>query len=258
MSEAVEELRPAGTSPLLLVCEHASNAVPAEYASLGVPQADLDRHIGYDIGAAAVTRGLAERLDATALLGVVSRLLIDVNRQPWHPGFVPEESDGTRVPGNIGIDGVERERRADRWFWPFQARVGAEVNARLAAGRPLILVTIHSFTPVLGAEVREWPVGVLYRRAADLGRIVLEELRPLVPPVVGPVGDNKPYRIEIDGTDYTVPVHGDDRELPAIAFEVRHDEIDDEAGVAAWTDRLATALERTVARVVEPPAGITV
>src|SRR5206468_12930901 len=89
VTDAYEQLRPDGTSPLLLVCEHASNAVPEEYASLGLPQAELDRHIGYDIGAAALTRALAERLDATALLGVVSRLVIDINREPWHPGFVP-------------------------------------------------------------------------------------------------------------------------------------------------------------------------
>ena len=253
MSDAYEEVRPDGTSPLLLVCEHASNAVPEEYApSFGVAQSDLDRHVGYDIGAAALTRALAERLDATAVLGVVSRLLIDVNRQPWHPGFTPEESDGTRVPGNIGIDDDERARRAGRWFWPFQARIGAEVDARLAAGRPFYLVTIHSFTPVLAGEARPWPVGVLYRRAADLGQLVLEELRPRVP---GAVGDNQPYGIQLDGTDYTVPVHGDDRDVPSIAFEVRHDEIADDPGVAVWCDRLGTALERTLARVGDAPSA---
>jgi predicted N-formylglutamate amidohydrolase len=252
VSDAYEEVRPDGTSPLLPVCEHASNAVPAEYASLGLPQSELDRHIGYDIGAAALTRALAARLDATALLGVVSRLVIDINREPWHPGFVPAESDGIVVPGNAAVDEAERERRAARWFAPFQARVGAEVDARTAAGGPFVLVTIHSFTPVLADEVREWPVGVLYRRSSDLGQLVLGELRPLVP---GAVGDNRPYGIEIDGTDYTVPVHGDDRGVPAIAFEVRHDEIDDEAGVAVWCDRLGTALERTLARVGEAPSA---
>jgi predicted N-formylglutamate amidohydrolase len=245
VSEAIEELRPAGASPILLVCEHASNAVPAGYASLGLPQAELDRHIGYDIGAAALTRALAARLDATALLGVVSRLVIDINRQPWHPGFVPVESDGTAVPGNADADDAERTRREERWFTPFHARVHAELDARIAAGRPPMLVTIHSFTPVLAGVERPWPVGVLYLRERTAAMVVLEELRATVPG--GPVGDNQPYGIMLDGTDVTVP-YSDDRGIPAIAFEVRHDEIDDDAGVALWCDRLGAALEQMLAR----------
>jgi predicted N-formylglutamate amidohydrolase len=243
---AYEEVRPAGSSRLLLVCEHASNVVPAEYDGLGVAPAELDRHIGWDIGAAMLARALAERLDATAILGVVSRLVIDINRFPWHPGFVPAQSDGTAVPGNAAAGPEERDRRAARWFTPFHDRIAAEVDDRIAAGRDPILVTIHSFTPALvGRDPRPWLVGVLYDRERRLGKLVLEELRPLV---TGPVGDNRPYRIELDGTDYTVPIHGDDRRVPAIAFEVRHDQIDGPAGVAAWCDRLATALERATAR----------
>jgi predicted N-formylglutamate amidohydrolase len=241
---AYEEVRPAGSHRILLVCEHASNAVPPEYDSLGVAPADLARHIGWDIGAAALARALADRLDATAILGVVSRLVIDINRYPWHPGFVPASSDGTVVPGNAAADQAERDRRAARWFAPFHERVSAEVDARLADGRDPVLVTVHSFTPALvGRDPRPWLVGVLYDRERRLGKRVLEELRPLVP---GPVGDNRPYRIELDGTDYTVPVHGDQRRVPTIAFEVRHDQIDGPEGVAAWCERLAVALERAV------------
>jgi predicted N-formylglutamate amidohydrolase len=244
VSEAYEEVRPAGSSPIVLVCEHASQVVPDEYAALGLPQRELDRHIGYDIGAAALTRALAGRLDATALLGVVSRLVIDINRQPWHPGFVPAESDGTPVPGNAAVDDAERARREERWFTPFHARVHAELDARIAAGRPPVLVTIHSFTPVLAGVERPWPVGVLYRRERAAAMAVLEALRPTVP--VGPVGDNQPYGIMLDGTDVTVP-YGDDRGIPAIAFEVRHDQIDDDAGVATWCDRIGAALEQMLA-----------
>jgi predicted N-formylglutamate amidohydrolase len=251
VSEAYEELRPDGSSPILLVCEHASQAVPSEYAALGLPRAELDRHIGYDIGAAALTRALAERLDATALLGVVSRLVIDINRQPWHPGFVPVESDGTVVPGNAGADDAERARREARWFTPFHARVHAELDARAAAGRPPVLVTVHSFTPVLAGDVRPWPVGVLYGRERPAAMLVLEALRATV--IEGPVGDNQPYGIMLDGTDVTVP-YGDDRGIPAIAFEVRHDEIDDDAGVTVWCERLGTALAQMLASRDETPA----
>jgi predicted N-formylglutamate amidohydrolase len=245
VSGAVEELRTTGASPLVIVCEHASNAVPEGYGSLGLPQAELDRHIGYDLGAAALTRALAARLDATALLGVVSRLVIDINRQPWHPGFVPVESDGTRVPGNADADDAERARREARWFTPFHARVSGEIDARIAAGRAPLLVTIHSFTPVLAGVERPWPVGVLYDRERRFAMAVLDELRELAP---GPLGDNQPYGIELDGGDVTVLVHGDDRGVSAIAFEVRHDELADDAAVAAWCEYLAVALERALER----------
>jgi predicted N-formylglutamate amidohydrolase len=242
---AFEELRTTGASPLVLVCEHASNAVPEEYGSLGLPQAELDRHIGYDLGAAALTRALAARLDATALLGVVSRLLIDINRLPGHAGFVPVESDGTRVPGNADADDAERARREARWFTPFHDRVGAEIDARIAAGRPPVLVTIHSFTPVLAGVERPWPVGVLYNRERGFALAVLDELCERVP---GPLGENQPYGIELDGGDVTVLVHGDDRAVPTIAFEVRHDELADDAAVVAWCRYLALALARALER----------
>jgi predicted N-formylglutamate amidohydrolase len=251
VSDAYEELRPDGASPILLVCEHASQAVPAEYAGLGLPQAELDRHIGYDIGAAALTRALAARLDATALLGVVSRLVIDINRQPWHPGFVPLDSDGTVVPGNAGADDAERARRGARWFTPFHARVHAELDARIAAGRPPVLVTVHSFTPVLAGVERPWPVGVLYLRERAAAMAVLEGLRATVSE--GPVGDNQPYGIMLDGTDVTIP-DGDDRGIPSIAFEVRHDQIDDDAGVAVWCERVGAALEQMLASRAEAAA----
>jgi predicted N-formylglutamate amidohydrolase len=247
VQDAFEELRTSGASPLVLVCEHASNAVPEDYGSLGLTQAELDRHIGYDLGAAALTRALAARLDATALLGVVSRLLIDINRQPWHEGFVPVESDGTHVPGNADADDAERARREARWFTPFHARVGAEIDARIAAGRSPVLVTIHSFTPMLAVAgaARPWPVGVLYERERRFGQAVLQELRERAP---GPIGDNEPYDFDLEGGDVTVLVHGDDREVPCIAFEVRHDELADDAAVAAWCEHLAIALERALER----------
>ena len=105
---------------------------------------------------------------------------------------------------------------------------------------------------MLAGEARPWPVGVLYRRAADLGQLVLEELRPRR---AGRGRRQPAVRIQLDGTDYTVPVHGDDRGVPSIAFEVRHDEIDDDPGVAVWCDRLGTALERTLARVGDAPSA---
>jgi len=55
-------------SPGVLVCDHASNAIPAALASLGLgPSGSVPAH-RLDIGAAVIARLLAARLDAPAVL----------------------------------------------------------------------------------------------------------------------------------------------------------------------------------------------
>ena len=89
-----------GRTPLLLLCDHASKAVPQALGDLGIPDSELSRHIGWDIGAATVSRRLADRLNCGAILCHVSRLVIDPNRRPRLPASMPVVSDGTVVPGN--------------------------------------------------------------------------------------------------------------------------------------------------------------
>ena len=112
-------LRPQGRSPIVLVCEHASNHIPAEYGDLGLPEAELQRHIAWDIGAEGLTRRLSELLDAPAFIAGWSRLLIDGNRPPGAPSSIPEISEATVVPGNAGLSAAEAAARAERFFRPF-------------------------------------------------------------------------------------------------------------------------------------------
>lgn len=227
----------AGASPVLLVCEHASRFVPAAYDGLGLSEADLSRHIAWDIGAGALARALSRRLDATLVLGNYSRLLVDCNRPLASPTLMPAVAETTRVPGNEGLDAAERERRIAGIFRPFQAAVAGCLDARAARGRASVVVGVHSFTPVFQGVSRPWHAGVLYGRARDFGERLLAALG-------GPSGTlaaNEPYRI--DDEDYTVPVHGDARGLDAVLVEVRNDLIAQDAGVQAWTERLADALE---------------
>ena len=236
--EAVEVINEGGASDIVLICEHASNHMPPEYAGLGLDAQDLTRHIAWDIGAAAVTRGLAERLDAPAFLGHYSRLLIDLNRPPGVPSSIPERSESTDIPGNLGLTEVERKRRRDLIFAPFHNRVAKHLSARERAGRKTRIVAIHSFTPVFHGKAREWHAGVLYDGSRAFGEAAV---KGLARDSNLNVGHNVPYVISRDG-DYGVLVHGEDRGHPAILFEMRQDLIANGHGIAEWTLRLAKVL----------------
>ncbi|MCK8784659.1 N-formylglutamate amidohydrolase [Roseomonas sp. NAR14] len=234
----VTAVNEAGDSPYVLLCEHASNHIPAAYARLGLEARELERHIAYDIGAAAMARRLSALLDAPLFLSGYSRLLIDCNRPLGTPTSIPVRSEATDIPGNAGLDQAERDRRAARFFTPFHARVAACLDARRAAGRPTFVVGVHSFTPIFLGETRPWHCGILYGKAADFAEALIAGLRD-DPSLV--VGDNEPYKVEAE-YDYTVPVHGDARGLPAALIEVRQDLIAREDHAAAWADRLAPVL----------------
>ena len=121
---------PHGVSPFLLLADHAGQRVPQALQDLGLPQAELDRHIGWDIGIAGTTRALAKRLDAWAIEQTYSRLLIDCNRPLVSPTLIPEVSDGTVVPGNRGLDPQQRQQRIDAIHAPYHARIDAELDRR--------------------------------------------------------------------------------------------------------------------------------
>jgi len=236
--DPVEVLNVAGTNDIVLTCEHASNHIPAEYAGLGLAPHELTRHIAWDIGVAAVTRELARRLDAPAFLGTYSRLLIDLNRPVDSPTSIPARSEATDIPGNIGIDDTEKNRRIERMFTPFHERIETLLDAREKQGRKSRIVGIHSFTPVFHGVQRPWHVGILYGQSKDYAEALMTELRR-DPALV--VDGNVPYIID-RLEDYAIPVHGEDRGYPAVLVEVRQDLLLSDAGVQEWTDRLYAAL----------------
>ncbi|WP_431272355.1 N-formylglutamate amidohydrolase [Dankookia sp. P2] len=231
---AVTALNEGGASRYVLLCEHASNFIPPEYALLGLPATELGRHIAYDIGAANLARRLSALLDAPLFLAGYSRLLIDLNR-PWRaPSSIPEVSEATAIPGNVSIDAAERARRQAAWFTPFHDRVAAFLGTRPDAA----VIGVHSFTPVYLGEARPWHAGILYGKAARFGSALVRALAA-DPALV--IGDNEPYRIDPD-YDYTVPVHGDAAGRDAVLLEVRQDLLGDDTGCEDWAKRLAAAL----------------
>ncbi|MFC4311480.1 N-formylglutamate amidohydrolase [Steroidobacter flavus] len=236
--DAVEALNENGRSPFVLICEHASNHIPAEYKKLGLNDSDLARHIAWDIGAANVTRTLSKRLDASAFLSGYSRLLIDLNRPLHVADSIPLRSEATDITGNLSLDASERERRQRLMFHPFQDRLRAHLEQRTADGRRNVLVAVHSFTPVYLGQQRSWHAGVLFDKAANLGQALIAQLSrdPLLN-----VGANVPYGVSADA-DYALVVHGDQLNNPAVLIEIRNDLISDPDGVEVWTRKLEEAL----------------
>ncbi len=242
---------PHGRSPFLLLADHAGQRVPAALGDLGLVQAELDRHIGWDIGIAGTTRALSARLDAWAIEQTYSRLVIDCNRPLASPTLMPETSDGTVIPGNAGADAAQRQRRIDAIHAPYHARIAAELDHRRDAGRPTLLVMMHSFTPAMNGMQRPWHAGVLYHRDARFAHALLQALRDEGDLVVG---DNQPYSVS-STSDYAVPVHGEGRGLVHVELEIRQDLIADDAGQQAWAERLArlfTALQPTLLACAAP------
>lgn len=236
---AVTAVNEEGASPYLLICEHASNYIPARYGGLGLASGDLVRHIAWDPGAADLARQLSGLLDAPLFLSGYSRLLIDCNRPPGSPSSIPVRSEDTEIPGNRGLAPAEIAHRVAAYFTPFQKWIARVLDARSAAGRPSAILGVHSFSPIFCGARRVWHVGVLHGRATALASRLLEGFRR-DPRLV--VGDNEPYRIEPD-EDYTVPVHGDARGIPAALIEVRNDLLVGASDIDSWASRIARILE---------------
>jgi len=232
-----ELVNPAGGARLLLVCDHASSFVPRRLGRLGLDEAQLARHIAWDIGAGELARALARRLDAPALLSGFSRLVIDPNRRLDDPTSIVQISDGTVVPGNRDLAPAARAARVEDLFRPYHAAVDREI-ARLAARAPVpAVISVHSFTPVMKGEARPWQVGVLWDRDPRLPLPLLERLR-----ADGlEVGENQPYSAR-GGNGYTLEAQAAPRGLPHVLIEVRQDLIDTRHGVADWARRLGDAL----------------
>ncbi len=244
-AEPVRILRPEGAAGFLLAADHAGRLIPRALGTLGVDEAERQRHIAWDIGIAGVTERLAGLLDATAVLQNYSRLVIDCNRAPDHPTSIPALSEATAIPGNEGLSAADRATRKRAIFDPYHAAIAELIDARRAAGRRTVLVAMHSFTPVFKGVARHVDVGVLYHHATPFSRMMLEVLRAEGDLAVG---DNEPYAIT-DTSDYTVPVHGEGNGLDHVEIEIRQDLIADAAGQTAWASRMARLLTAAAARL---------
>jgi predicted N-formylglutamate amidohydrolase len=240
---------------LILICDHASNALPPGYGTLGLAPSQLERHIGYDIGVATIVRTLASRLGAPAIMTRYSRLLIDPNRGRDDPTLILRISDGTVVPGNKKLDAAEREKRLHLYYEPYHRAIDGVVGQCVATGVPPVLLSIHSFTESWKHFTRPWHVGVLWdggdaRLAAPLLDAFYAEGDLIV-------GDNQPYAGQLEGD--CLWQHGAQRGLANAIVEVRQDLIRDATGQKAWSERLCRIVEKILpdAEAARRLAGLT-
>lgn len=235
--DAVRVIGGRADAGLLIVCDHAENTLPERYGSLGLPAPELERHIAYDIGAAAVTRMLARGLGVPAVLSRFSRLLIDPNRGADDPTLIMRLSDGAVIPGNRTLTAAERERRIALYWRPYHEAISRTLDVCLAAGVAPAIVSIHSFTPVWKAVPRPWHAGILWDKDPRLPEALLAAFRH-EPDLV--VGDNQPYTGKLMGD--CMWQHGTRRGLAHAIVEIRQDLIAGRPGQEAWAERLVRIL----------------
>ena len=234
-----ELVNPQGTSNVLIVCDHASSALPPDYGDLGLPAEEFKRHIAYDIGAAAATRHISTVLNAPAVLACYSRLLIDLNRGHDDPTLVMKLSDGAIIPGNRHADSDEIERRKKLYYTPYHEAISSQMNVIRNRGQKPVLLSLHSFTPFWKEVSRPWHFGILWDNKD--GRIAIPLLQSLESdstpdglPLV--IGDNRPYRGELEGD--CMNVHGTKTGTPHVLVEFRQDLVASEESVSIWSDIL--------------------
>jgi predicted N-formylglutamate amidohydrolase len=257
--EAVTLDNPDGRGPFVLVCDHASNWVPTSLKGLGLPDSELERHIAWDPGALELARRLSALLDAPLVHAAVSRLVLDVNRDPSHPGSIVTRSEDTDIPGNREISADERARRVQSIYEPYHRTLDELIERSVARNQSPLIISVHSFTPVYRKEPRPWHIGVLHGDDERLSQPLLELLR-----ADGEfcVGDNQPYA-PTDGVYHTLDRHCSGMSsgagsnsgagssssatraspnLRSVLLELRSDTISADDGREQWALRLERAL----------------
>lgn len=238
---------PAGHHPILLVCEHASANMPRELRGLGLGAADLDSHIAWDPGAFATANGLSAVLDAPLVYSTVSRLVYDCNRPPEAASAMPERSEDTVVPGNVGLALSEKQARVERFYRPFEALLPKTLDARRHVA---VLVTIHSFTPVYRGQERSVEIGILHDKDSRLADALLKVASGYE------IARNAPYGPE-DGVTHTLCRHAVPRGLLNVMIEIRNDLIATPDTCARMAETLAVWLGDALELCATQDAGET-
>lgn len=231
---------PEGTSPFVLVCDHASRRIPAQYGDMGLTEAERSSHIAWDPGALAVSQQLVTLLDAPLVASTVSRLVIDANRDLNAPDLIWTLSEATRIAANENLSDEERQFRIKAYHQPYHDAVEQVLGVRKSSGHKAILVCVHSFTPVFLGRARPWPIGLIHGKDTHFTRALRDALVADEPALN--VGWNEPYAA-LNGVTLTLEKHGDGKGIPSTMIEIRNDEIQTSEGVTLWAERLARSLE---------------
>lgn len=247
--EGVVRVERAGAGcNLILVCEHASHAMPAERHGLGLGPEARTAHIAWDPGALAVARALSRRLDATLISAECSRLIYDLNRPPEAAAAMPVKSELYDIPGNLAIDPDERLARTRALYLPFHETLHRLIAGRLALGRRPAIATIHSFTPVYFGQRREVELGIIHDADPGLAEAVLAATRAQGSGLRAKL--NAPYDAA-DGVTHTLRLQATPYGLANVMLEIRNDLIATEEQQEAMAETLQPVLERALATLAD-------
>lgn len=236
MSEAWQRIEGEREQGLLIIADHASCYVPPDI-DLQIDAELLGTHIAIDLGVAELTKALG----LPAILGGVSRLVVDLNREEDAPHIIPIASDGHAIPGNA-IDHVARMARIARFWHPYHNQIAQMISEY----DPNLLISLHSFTPQLATDPeqkRPWEVGILYNEDDRAARIAI----PLLEAAGVIVGDQLPYSGKL--LNATMNRHGEGRGIAYLGIEMRQDMIGDAAGVTRWANMLGPIIRRCGERI---------
>lgn len=234
-------LNPNSITPVLLVCDHASNRFPKSLGTMGLDYLDRLSHITVDIGSRATTESLARQLNTTAILCQYSRLIVDCNRNLSDNSAYLDKSDGVDIPGNQNLNNNEKEIRESEIYWPYHNAIDTQISRLKRQKVSPIIISIHSFTPVFNGNKRECEVGVLWDKDPTTARIFINKLTD----AGFLVGDNKPYSGK-DLEDFTLDYHAETIGLPHVGIEIRQDLINHDDGVM----RISNALQKVISSLV--------
>lgn len=240
---------PESTAPVLLVCDHATRRFPRSLGSMGLDPAARRCHLALDIGAGPLTERLAISLGVTAVLCQYSRLVVDCNRQLMDPGAFLEFGDGVVIPGNRNLHQSDKDIRANEIYWPYHQAIDSQIQRFRQQDIEPVLISIHSFTPVLNGDSRTWEMGVLWDQDRDTAQYFVRGLRE----AGYLVGDNEPYSGKAP-QDFTIDHHAEPIKLPHVGIEIRQDLIHHDDRVEKIAEVFDKVIKSLPARV--KPADI--
>lgn len=232
-----------GSSNLLFTSDHNGSAIPTKLKNLGVPLNELRRHVAYDIGIDAVAHALSARFNAALIVSNYSRLVIDCNRHPGAAGSIPSISDNTVIPGNKNLSDNDIADRKHEIFDAYHSSIGKQITIMCRENKNPILISLHSFTPVIGGQFRPWEIGVLWKDDKRLSAPLIKRMRDQKELNIG---DNKPYSGS-EPAGYTVDYHVEPLSLLSVAIEFRQDLIEFESGAVRWANVFGDALDHVLA-----------
>ena len=228
-----------GENPFFVFCDHASNIIPPSLNALGLPDDILQTHIALDIGSSALGKVLAERLGGEFFQSTVSRLVVDVNRDPFATDVIPVVSDQIPIPGNQMLSDADRQDRIARFHVPYHTGLSAALDAFCTRHDTPMIISVHSFTKRLmgTSDDRPWPVGLLWKHDERSAQSVINALSQTTDWLIG---NNQPY--DAREFNYSIDRHASPRNVLHLTFEIRQDMIDGPDDVNRLADILSPAI----------------